>query len=108
MAGMEDLGTEVGQLRQDIASIKGDLGALMTALKDLGAEQGQAMYGRVREAGDVVRERAREAGEVVRGQAVQAQEQVGQYIENRPLTSVMIAFGTGFALGTLVGNRALH
>lgn len=97
MAGMEDLGTEVGQLRRDIASIKGDLGALMTALKDMGAEQGQALYGR-----------AREAGEVVRGQAVQAQEQMGQYIEARPLTSVMIAFGTGFALGTLVGVRTIH
>jgi ElaB/YqjD/DUF883 family membrane-anchored ribosome-binding protein len=97
MAGMENLGSEVGQLRQDIASIKSDLGNLMTALRDMGAEQGQAVYAR-----------AREAGEMVRGQAVQAQEQMGHYIEARPLTSVMIAFGTGFALGTLVGARSYH
>ena len=63
MAGVADSGTDVGQLREDIASIEGDLGALMTALKDLGAEQGQALYGRAREAGEVVRERAREAAE---------------------------------------------
>lgn len=108
MAGMEDFGTEVGQLRRDIANIKDDLGTLMTAIKDMSAEQGQALFGRAREAGDVMRERAREAGEAVRGQAVQTQEQMGQYIEARPLTSVMVAFGTGFALGTLVGNRAIH
>lgn len=96
MAGM-DIGTEVGQLQRDLASIKGDLGTLMEAIKDMGAERGQAVYAK-----------AREAGEVVRGQAVQAQEQMGNYIETRPLTSVMVAFGTGFALGTLVGTRAIH
>jgi ElaB/YqjD/DUF883 family membrane-anchored ribosome-binding protein len=97
MAGMQDFGTEVGQLRQDIASIKGDLGNLMSALKDMGVEQGRNIY-----------TRAQEAGDVVRGQAVQAQEQMGHYIEARPITSVLIAFGTGFALGTLVGTRTYH
>jgi ElaB/YqjD/DUF883 family membrane-anchored ribosome-binding protein len=97
MAGMQDLGTEVGQLRQDIASIKGDLGNLMSALKDMGVEQGRNIY-----------TRAQEAGDVMRGQAVQAQEQMGHYIETRPITSVLIAFGTGFALGTLVGARTYH
>lgn len=94
---MDDIGSEVGQLRRDITSIKNDLGSLMVALKDLGVEQGKMAYAR-----------AQETGEVVRGQAVQAQEQVGQYIEARPITSVLVAFGTGFALGTLVGGRAYH
>lgn len=97
MAGMQDIGTEVGQLRDDIASIKGDLGSLMSVIKDMGVEQGRHIYSR-----------AQQAGDVVRGQAVQAQEQMEHYIEARPLSSVLVAFGTGFALGTLMGSRAYH
>ncbi|SMF97804.1 Membrane-anchored ribosome-binding protein, inhibits growth in stationary phase, ElaB/YqjD/DUF883 family [Methylomagnum ishizawai] len=97
MAEMQNVGTDVGQLRQDIASIKGDLGTLINTLKDLGVEQGKQLYAR-----------AQDAGEAVRGQAVQTQEQVGHYIESRPISSVLMAFGTGFALGTLVGGRSYH
>ncbi|BBL77408.1 hypothetical protein MishRS11D_45060 (plasmid) [Methylomagnum ishizawai] len=97
MAEMQNVGTDVGQLRQDIASIKGDLGTLMTTLKDLGVEQGKQLYSR-----------AQDAGDAVRGQAVQTQEQVGHYIESRPISSVLMAFGTGFAIGTLVGSRSYH
>jgi ElaB/YqjD/DUF883 family membrane-anchored ribosome-binding protein len=91
MAGMDDIGTEVGQLRRDIAGIKNDLGSLMAALKDMGMEQGREMYGR-----------AREAGQVIHGQAVQATEQAGHFIEARPVTSVTVAFGAGFALGAMM------
>ncbi len=97
MAEMQNVGTDVGQLRQDIASIKGDLGTLMTTLKDLGVEQGKQVYAK-----------AQEAGETVRGQAIQTQEQVGHYIEARPISSVLVAFGTGFAIGTMVGSRSYH
>lgn len=94
---MAEMNVDVGQLRQDITSIKNDLGSLMTTIKDLGVEQGRNLYSQ-----------AQEAGGAVRGQALQAQEQVGHYIEGRPISSVLVAFGTGFALGTLVGNRAYH
>jgi ElaB/YqjD/DUF883 family membrane-anchored ribosome-binding protein len=97
MAVLDDLNLEVSQLRKDISSIKGELGSLLTTLKERGTEQGQAVY-----------KRAREAGQVVRDQAAQAQEQVGGYIEERPITSVALAFGTGFALGALVAMRSYH
>lgn len=96
MAGIDEA-MDVGQISRDLASLKADIGSLMGAIKDMGAEQGRELYSR-----------ARDAGEVVRGQAVQTQETVGHYIEERPLTSVLFAFGTGFALGTIVGGRALH
>jgi ElaB/YqjD/DUF883 family membrane-anchored ribosome-binding protein len=97
MAVVDDLSSEVNQLRKEISSIKGELGSLLASLKEKGAEQSQAVY-----------QRAREAGEVVRDQAVHAQEQVGGYIEARPIASVALAFGTGFALGTLVASRVYH
>jgi ElaB/YqjD/DUF883 family membrane-anchored ribosome-binding protein len=97
MAVVDDLSSEVNQLRKEISSIKGELGSLLASLKEKGAEQSQAVY-----------KRAREAGEVVRDQAAHAQEQVGGYIEARPIASVALAFGTGFALGTLVASRVYH
>ena len=97
MAVVDELSSEVNQLRKEISNIKDELGSVLTSLKEKGAEHGHAVY-----------KRAREAGEVVRDQAVQAQEQVGGYIETRPFASVALAFGTGFALGTLVASRVYH
>lgn len=91
MATTEDITTD---LKQDLATLKADMGNLMAAMKDLGVEQGRLAYAR-----------AREVGERARGQAVAAQESVEQYVEARPLTSVLVAFGTGFAIGTLLGAR---
>ncbi|HYE35338.1 hypothetical protein [Methylocaldum sp.] len=91
MATTEDITTD---LKQDLATLKADMGNLMAAMKDLGVEQGRVAY-----------TKAREVGERARGQAMAAQESVEQYVEARPLTSVLVAFGTGFAIGTLLGAR---
>jgi ElaB/YqjD/DUF883 family membrane-anchored ribosome-binding protein len=81
-------------LKQDLATLKADMGNLMAVMKDLGVEQGRTAYAR-----------AREVGERARGHAMAAQESVEQYVEARPLTSLLVAFGTGFAIGTLLGTR---
>jgi ElaB/YqjD/DUF883 family membrane-anchored ribosome-binding protein len=87
----EEITTE---LQRDMANLKADLGSLMTAVKDLGLEQSRAAYGRLRE-----------TGEQARVQVRTAQDNIENYVESRPLTSVLIAFGTGFAIGSLLGNR---
>lgn len=84
----------MNELKQDLATLRADFGNLMTAMKDLGVEQGQRAYGQMRETGERARDQARVA-----------QENVEQYIESRPLTSVLVAFGTGFAIGTVLSNR---
>ncbi|MGX2039426.1 hypothetical protein ACWJKU_04730 [Methylocaldum sp. MU1018] len=91
MATTEDITTD---LKQDLATLKADMSSLMAAMKDMGMEQGRTAYAK-----------AREVGERARGQAIAAQESMGQYIEARPLTSLLVAFGTGFAIGTLLGAR---
>jgi ElaB/YqjD/DUF883 family membrane-anchored ribosome-binding protein len=91
MATTEDI-TE--DLRQDLATLKADMGNLMAAMKDLGVEHGRTAYAR-----------AREVGERARGHAMAAQESVEHYVEARPLTSLLVAFGTGFAIGTLLASR---
>lgn len=87
----EEITTE---LKQDLATLRADLGTLMTAVKDLGVEQG-------RQAAD----RLRETGQQARVQVRAAQDSIEQYVEAKPLTSILIAFGTGFAVGSLLGHR---
>lgn len=82
------------ELQRDLATLRSDLGNLMAAVKDLGVEQGREVYGKLRE-----------TGEQARVQVRAAQDSVEHYVEARPLTSVLIAFGTGFALGSLLINR---
>lgn len=91
MATTEDITKD---LRQDLATLKADMGNLMAAMKDLGVEHGRTAYAR-----------AREVGERARGHAQAAQESVEHYVEERPLTSLLVAFGTGFAIGTLLASR---
>lgn len=91
MATTEDITKD---LRQDLATLKADMGNLMAAMKDLGVEHGRTAY-----------TRAREVGERARGHAMAAQESVENYVEARHLTSLLVAFGTGFAIGTLLASR---
>lgn len=82
------------ELKRDLATLRTDLGVLMAAVKDLGVQQGRDVVGRVRQ-----------TGERAAVQAKAAQESVETYIEAKPLSSVLMAFGTGFAIGSLIGNR---
>lgn len=87
----EEITTE---LKQDLAALKSDLGTLMTAVKGLGVEQGR-----------LAADRLRETGQQARVQVRAAQDSIEQYVEAKPLTSILIAFGTGFAVGSLLGSR---
>jgi ElaB/YqjD/DUF883 family membrane-anchored ribosome-binding protein len=87
----EEITTE---LKQDLAILRADLSTLMAAVKDLGVEQSRMAYDRLRETGQQARVQIREA-----------QESMEHYVEARPLTSVLVAFGAGFAIGSLMGNR---
>ncbi len=94
MAATEQINQEIDQLRKDMAGLRADLGSMVAAIKDLGAESSKAAFERVRETGDKAR-----------GQANAAQENLEQCIEERPITSVLVALGTGFVIGMLLGHR---
>jgi ElaB/YqjD/DUF883 family membrane-anchored ribosome-binding protein len=94
MAAEDDISKDIDQLKKDLAGLRADLGTLMAGVKELGLEQGRSAY-----------ERVRESGERARSQAQATQENVEHYIEERPLTSVLVAFGTGFVIGMLLGHR---
>jgi ElaB/YqjD/DUF883 family membrane-anchored ribosome-binding protein len=81
-------------LNEEIKRLRADMAAIAKTLKDMGAEGGSRVYGRVRD-----------QAERVRGEAEQAANAVGQRIEERPLTAVLTAFILGAILGALFSRR---
>lgn len=94
MAASEDFSQEIAQLRKDLNTLQGDLSGLVTALKNAGLEQGKESYDQLRKQADALRQK----GEGAIGA-------VGQKIDEKPVTSVLTAFGTGFVIGMLLNNR---
>lgn len=84
---IEALHAELGQLRKDMASMAG-------TLRDMASDFGASAYQRVRASASEARHRAERAA-----------EEVSSTIEERPLTSLLVAFVVGLLLGTLFGRR---
>lgn len=96
---------EIDTLKSDVAKLRDDIGELVSALVDLVGDKAAATRTRVeseaKERLDELRaalERARERG----GRAV---GQMEHQIEERPLLSVLAAFGIGLILGKLLDRK---
>lgn len=89
-----DASNDFNALKKDIEQLRTDLAHTVETLKTIGAEKGQAGV-----------ERMRAAGRDAAAQAKAFQETTEKYIEARPLSSVLAAFGTGFVVGMLLDRR---
>ncbi len=78
----------------DIDTIKADIAALRD---DIGAITASAM----RDGADTVRK----AGKAARDMVASALEQVQGFVEERPVTSIFIAFGAGVLASSLLRRR---
>jgi len=94
VATNDDLTKELETLKKDLTSLRGDIGSLSQAVKTAGEQKGEAAYQRVRE-----------KGEELRKQGEHAVEAVGNKIDEKPMTSVLTAFGTGLLVGLLLNQR---
>lgn len=85
---------EVDKLRRDIEQLRGDISSLTSSFKELGVQKGREAVARARRTGDALLEEA----EAWRSRA-------DREIEQRPFTSVLVAFGLGFLVGILIDRR---
>ncbi len=97
----EDINKEINQLKSDINDLRKDMASFVSALKNAGIDQGRQAY-------ESAYESARRTGEKVRAKADEAYGAFGREVEERPLTSVLAAFGTGFVVGMLLDRRHHH
>ncbi len=85
---------DVEALRQEMAKLRTDFSAMTKTLKDIAGEAGSDAYAKMRERADKARI-----------QAEKAADQVTHSIEERPFTSVVLAFALGFLMGVLFGRQ---
>ncbi|MGA8258722.1 MAG: hypothetical protein WB783_00760 [Arenicellales bacterium] len=82
-----DINQDVDQLREDLNKLREDVSSLVDTMRKDGAARGRAAYESARESVDAAR------------------ETLGREIEERPVTSILTAFGVGFVVGLLLDRR---
>ncbi|MGF1641080.1 MAG: YqjD family protein [Rhodospirillales bacterium] len=81
-------------LRDEIRKLQEDIAAIAKTVREIGAEEGEKAYGRVRA-----------SAERAKSEVEQTASTVGRQIEERPLTAVFTAFLLGAILGALISRR---
>ncbi|MBY0482974.1 DUF883 domain-containing protein [Nitrosomonas sp.] len=90
MASADDFSKEMDQLRKEFTTLRNELGSLMTSVKDQAGKQGEKFADLAQDTGKAVRNQTKAAGES---------------IKERPLTSALVAFSSGFVIGMLLSNK---
>lgn len=102
----ENVAAAGSQVKQDVKNLGSEVGALAAAKATQLKDQAQAYYetgkDRAQEYLETGRERAQEYYEMGRERAMEYEQQVENYIREKPLQSVLIAAGVGAVLGFLL------
>lgn len=93
MASASDT-ADLDKVKEDLAALRKDLSALADAYKENARGQAAGVAARARSGAEQVGAKAREGVSVVSHQ-----------IEERPLTSALVAFAAGLAIGKLLDRR---
>lgn len=88
MSANDDVAREIDQLKRDLSSLRADISSLTEALGQAG------------------RERSRETLRSAKNMTGNAVDSLGSSIDDKPLTSVLTAFGTGFLIGLMLSHRS--
>lgn len=81
-------------LRAEMANLRADLGKIGETLKSFG-----------RHSGEEAAEKAGDMAEKLRAEIERKSQRLAEGIEQKPLTSVLAAFGVGMILGMLFHGR---
>ena len=100
-----ELSREMETLRADLAKLRADFAGVTDALKEAGQKKAET----AREGlADLLKSLRDELGGVLdqaRDKGKRSVETVGHQIEERPLASLLTAFGVGFILAKLLDRR---
>jgi len=86
-----DLAADIDKLKQDLDALRRDVAAIASGITNLGAAKSDDAFAR-----------AEEIGERARASLAAAEELLGREIEERPIASLIVAFGVGFLIGKLL------
>jgi ElaB/YqjD/DUF883 family membrane-anchored ribosome-binding protein len=101
-AAERSLDKEFDALRADMEALRKDLAALLGAVGDAASDELKSRGGRARAAATRARAALGEAAEEAERRGTESLASLEQRIEERPLASVLIAFGVGLLVGKLL------
>ena len=100
-----DLNREIETLKVDLAKLRADFAGVADALKEAGHKKAEGAREGLSDLLNSLLEELRGAVGHARDTGKRSVETVGHQIEQRPLTSLLTAFGFGFVLAKLLGRR---
>lgn len=100
----EELRPDLSQLRADFERLSDSIGSLRTHLVGLGREGARGAQAAGLAQLDSLRREVDEAAQQFRQQGRDTLGQVEQSVRDRPLTSLLMAFGIGMVLARLFGR----
>lgn len=97
---------ELQVLKDDVSKLRTDIAGLVDVLKDLGLQKVSETRGTIEEEFDVQREKLKAKFENVRERGQDTVDELGQYVNEHPLGSLLTAFSIGYILAKLSGGKS--
>lgn len=97
----KNAGDESADLERLIGAMRDDITKLTEALTEVFAAKAAGAADAAKEGFEDVLGRGRAAADRIKGEAEEAAESIHRRIEERPLTSILIALVLGFVAGTM-------
>jgi len=96
---------EVKNLKSDLERLRDDLGKLLSRVSETSIEEGGDAWEKAQNELHDLRAQIEQTYKTIREQSGAMREQVEASVEKRPLTSLLVAFGAGALLGSILGRR---
>jgi ElaB/YqjD/DUF883 family membrane-anchored ribosome-binding protein len=96
---------ELAALRADLGRLKTDLAAIVEVLKESGREKAEAAGTEIGDLLKVLEQGLKEALVSIKERGESSVESLGRRVEQRPLLSLLIAFGAGLLFGQISNRR---
>lgn len=95
----EELRAEIETLKEDLAKLRNDLSAIPATGRDIAEDSVAAARESLQQETEKLAARLRSAADEAESQGRELVDDVGRTVKERPMTSLLIAFGGGLILG---------
>jgi ElaB/YqjD/DUF883 family membrane-anchored ribosome-binding protein len=96
---------EIKNLKSDLERLRDDLGKLVSRVSEVSVEEGGEVWEKAQEELHDLRSQVEQTYQEIREQSGAVRERVEKSVEKSPLTSLLVAFGAGALIGSIVGRR---